>query len=193
MRTLRLHRDLPVHELAADLRRAFSGIVSFVGLMMPHLVRMLVGGDYRRVLPLSALFGAIFLVLADIAARALTTSQIAALTTEAMVALFTSQIAALETADVAALSMDQVAALTTGQVVALGTGQVAAIGTDQIAAMTTAQVKAIETADLVKLTDAQLQVITTAAVAAMTQFKAMEHMQDSLRTAADFSALVVRN
>lgn len=48
---------------------AFSGIVSFVGLMMPHLVRMLVGGDYRRVLPLSALFGAIFLVLADIAAR----------------------------------------------------------------------------------------------------------------------------
>ncbi|WP_152558228.1 iron ABC transporter permease [Devosia sp. LC5] len=48
---------------------AFSGIVSFVGLMTPHLVRMVVGGDYRRVLPLSALVGAIFLVLADIAAR----------------------------------------------------------------------------------------------------------------------------
>lgn len=48
---------------------AFSGIVSFVGLMIPHLVRMLVGGDYRRVLPLSALVGALFLVVADMAAR----------------------------------------------------------------------------------------------------------------------------
>lgn len=48
---------------------AFAGVISFVGLMIPHLVRMVVGGDYRRVLPLSALVGAIFLVLADIAAR----------------------------------------------------------------------------------------------------------------------------
>lgn len=48
---------------------AFSGIISFVGLMIPHIVRLVVGGDYRRVLPLSALLGAIFLVLADIAAR----------------------------------------------------------------------------------------------------------------------------
>jgi iron complex transport system permease protein len=48
---------------------AFSGIISFVGLMIPHIVRMVVGGDYRRVLPLSALVGAIFLVLADMLAR----------------------------------------------------------------------------------------------------------------------------
>ncbi len=48
---------------------AFSGIISFVGLMIPHVVRMAVGGDYRRVLPLSALAGAIFLVLADLVAR----------------------------------------------------------------------------------------------------------------------------
>ena len=48
---------------------AFSGIISFVGLMIPHLVRMAVGGDYRRVLPLSALVGAIFIVLADMVAR----------------------------------------------------------------------------------------------------------------------------
>lgn len=48
---------------------AFSGIISFVGLMVPHLVRFVVGGDYRRVLPLSALGGAIFLVGADIVAR----------------------------------------------------------------------------------------------------------------------------
>lgn len=50
---------------------AFSGIIGFVGLMVPHIVRMLVGGDYSRVLPASALIGAIFLLWADIAARTL--------------------------------------------------------------------------------------------------------------------------
>ena len=39
--------------------------------MIPHVVRMGVGGDYGRVLPLSALVGAIFLVVADIVARTL--------------------------------------------------------------------------------------------------------------------------
>lgn len=48
---------------------AFSGIIGFVGLMIPHIVRMLVGGDYARVLPASAIAGAIFLVWADIVAR----------------------------------------------------------------------------------------------------------------------------
>lgn len=48
---------------------AFSGIIGFVGLMMPHLVRLLAGGDNARVLPLSALAGAIFLTLADTLAR----------------------------------------------------------------------------------------------------------------------------
>jgi len=48
---------------------AFSGIIGFVGLMVPHVARMLVGGDNRRVLPASALIGAIFLLWADIAAR----------------------------------------------------------------------------------------------------------------------------
>jgi len=48
---------------------AFSGVIGFVGLMVPHIVRLLVGGDYRKVLPLSALFGALFLVIADIVAR----------------------------------------------------------------------------------------------------------------------------
>ena len=48
---------------------AFSGVISFVGLMIPHIVRMVAGGDYRRVLPLSALVGAIFLVAADMLAR----------------------------------------------------------------------------------------------------------------------------
>lgn len=50
---------------------AFAGVISFVGLMIPHIARMIIGGDYRRVLPLSALLGAIFLVTADIFARTL--------------------------------------------------------------------------------------------------------------------------
>jgi len=50
---------------------AFSGVIGFVGLMVPHIVRLLVGGDYRKVLPLSALLGALFLVAADIASRTL--------------------------------------------------------------------------------------------------------------------------
>jgi iron complex transport system permease protein len=48
---------------------AVSGGVGFVGLMMPHVCRLLVGPDHRRVLPVAALGGAIFLVWADVAAR----------------------------------------------------------------------------------------------------------------------------
>lgn len=50
---------------------AFSGMIGFVGLMMPHIARLLVGADNRLVLPVSAMLGAIFLVLADVAARTL--------------------------------------------------------------------------------------------------------------------------
>ncbi len=48
---------------------AFSGAIGFVGLMIPHIVRFIVGGDNARVLPLSALTGAIFLVWADVFSR----------------------------------------------------------------------------------------------------------------------------
>lgn len=48
---------------------AFSGIIGFVGLMVPHIVRMVAGGDHARVLPAAALAGAILLLWADIAAR----------------------------------------------------------------------------------------------------------------------------
>ena len=48
---------------------AFSGLIGFVGLMMPHLVRLVVGGDNARVLPASALAGAVFLIWADALAR----------------------------------------------------------------------------------------------------------------------------
>jgi iron complex transport system permease protein len=50
---------------------AFSGIIGFVGLMVPHIARMLVGGDYTRVLLASAVIGATFLLWADILARTL--------------------------------------------------------------------------------------------------------------------------
>jgi iron complex transport system permease protein len=48
---------------------AVVGAVGFVGLMIPHLVRMLVGADHRRVLPVAALLGGGYLVLVDTAAR----------------------------------------------------------------------------------------------------------------------------
>ncbi|WP_242837878.1 FecCD family ABC transporter permease [Lacrimispora indolis] len=45
------------------------GGISFLGLIVPHIARFLAGEDYGRLLPISALLGAILLVLADIAAR----------------------------------------------------------------------------------------------------------------------------
>jgi iron complex transport system permease protein len=50
---------------------AVSGAVGFVGLVMPHLVRILVGASHRRVLTVAPLAGAVFMVWADIASRAL--------------------------------------------------------------------------------------------------------------------------
>ena len=57
--------------LVTGVMVAFSGIIGFVGLMVPHIARMIVGGDYNRVLLASALIGAIFLLWADILARTL--------------------------------------------------------------------------------------------------------------------------
>lgn len=48
---------------------AISGSIGFVGLMIPHIVRLLVGSDHRRVLPVSLFLGAIFIVWADVLAR----------------------------------------------------------------------------------------------------------------------------
>ncbi|WP_155369033.1 FecCD family ABC transporter permease [Catellatospora vulcania] len=50
---------------------AVSGLIGFVGIIVPHVVRLLAGGSYRSILPLSLLFGAAFLALADLAARTL--------------------------------------------------------------------------------------------------------------------------
>ena len=51
---------------------AFVGIIGFVDLIVPHIVRRLFGASHRRVLPASALLGGTFLVLCDLAARTLT-------------------------------------------------------------------------------------------------------------------------
>ncbi|MDO7904846.1 iron ABC transporter permease [Paenibacillus sp. JX-17] len=48
---------------------AVAGAISFVGLVVPHIARRLVGVDYRVVIPFSALLGGILLVLADLASR----------------------------------------------------------------------------------------------------------------------------
>nr|WP_111300397.1 iron ABC transporter permease [Paracoccus saliphilus] len=58
-----------VAALITGVMVAFSGLIGFVGLMMPHLVRMFVGGDNVRVLPGSAFAGAVFLIGADALAR----------------------------------------------------------------------------------------------------------------------------
>lgn len=48
---------------------AVSGLIGFVGIIVPHTVRLLAGPSYRRILPLSIVFGAAFLILADLIAR----------------------------------------------------------------------------------------------------------------------------
>jgi iron complex transport system permease protein len=49
----------------------FTGLIGFVGILIPHAVRLIWGPDYRFLLPLSTLVGAIFLILADTLARAI--------------------------------------------------------------------------------------------------------------------------
>lgn len=53
-----------------------SGMIGWVGLVIPHLSRRIVGSDCRRLMPMSCLFGAAFLLLVDNMARCLTTTEI---------------------------------------------------------------------------------------------------------------------
>jgi iron complex transport system permease protein len=50
---------------------AVSGLIAFVGLVVPHLVRLLAGASYRTIVPLAGLAGASFLALVDVGARTL--------------------------------------------------------------------------------------------------------------------------
>jgi iron complex transport system permease protein len=54
---------------AVGIAVAFTGLVGFVGLVVPHAIRLVTGPDHRIVLPASALAGAAFLVLADALSR----------------------------------------------------------------------------------------------------------------------------
>lgn len=68
--TTRLRRSLFVLvSLLTGVMVAVSGAIGFIGLMVPHFTRMLVGTEHRRVLPVAALSGAIFLVWVDAGAR----------------------------------------------------------------------------------------------------------------------------
>lgn len=48
-----------------------SGVIGFIGLVIPHISRLLIGPDHRKLLPLSALLGGVFLMLSDTIARSL--------------------------------------------------------------------------------------------------------------------------
>jgi iron complex transport system permease protein len=60
---------LLIVSFAASACLAFTGIIGFVGLMAPHICRMLIGNDYRYLLPASALLGALILLISDTVAR----------------------------------------------------------------------------------------------------------------------------
>ena len=59
--------------LATAAAVSFSGLIGFVGLIAPHAVRLIWGADYRIMIPMAAMFGGIFLILADLAARMIVT------------------------------------------------------------------------------------------------------------------------
>jgi iron complex transport system permease protein len=48
---------------------AVSGVVAFVGLIVPHAARLLVGSDHRRLTPVAAVLGAVFMVAVDLLGR----------------------------------------------------------------------------------------------------------------------------
>ena len=60
---------LIVTSLITAVAVSMAGIIGFIGIMVPHMMRLVFGSDHRLLLPVSALFGASFLVIADTAAR----------------------------------------------------------------------------------------------------------------------------
>ncbi|MFA6710476.1 MAG: iron ABC transporter permease [Candidatus Methanomethylophilaceae archaeon] len=65
---LRLYSLVTV-SLAASACIAFTGIIGFIGLMAPHICRMIIGNDQRYLIPVSALMGALILLVSDTVAR----------------------------------------------------------------------------------------------------------------------------
>ncbi|MDP1546295.1 MAG: iron ABC transporter permease [Anaerolineales bacterium] len=70
---LNVNRTKTILLVAASLATAsavaFSGIIGFIGLIVPHVMRLWFGGDYRRLIPLSIIGGASALLVSDIIAR----------------------------------------------------------------------------------------------------------------------------
>jgi iron complex transport system permease protein len=62
--------------ITSALTVAIAGTIGWVGLIVPHIARLLVGPSHRRLMPVCALLGAVFMVIADTAARSLTPSEI---------------------------------------------------------------------------------------------------------------------
>jgi len=60
---------LMISTFAASCCLAFTGIIGFIGLMAPHICRMIIGNDHRYLIPCSALLGASILLISDTAAR----------------------------------------------------------------------------------------------------------------------------
>lgn len=60
-----------VSSLLTGVMVSMSGVIGFVGLVVPHVARTLLGSAHRRVIPVAALLGAVFLLLADMLARVL--------------------------------------------------------------------------------------------------------------------------
>ena len=73
---VRVHRIrltlLATASIITGVAVSVSGIIAFVGLVVPHMMRLIVGPDHRVLIPVSALGGAIFLILADTIARVIT-------------------------------------------------------------------------------------------------------------------------
>ncbi len=89
---INLNRKRRIYMLITALATAVAvctcGIVGFVGLMIPHIVRGFAGSDHRRLFPLAALSGGIFLIWADVIARVLITN------TEVPIGVITSVVGA---------------------------------------------------------------------------------------------------
>ena len=68
-----LHRYRQLYLVTAAMMIGFvvcySGMIGFVGLVIPHVVRMILGTDHKKVIPVSALLGGIFLIWADVLCR----------------------------------------------------------------------------------------------------------------------------
>jgi iron complex transport system permease protein len=62
-------RAIAVGALLAAAAVSVAGVIGFVGLMTPHLLRLVIGADHRRLVPASILGGATLLILADLLAR----------------------------------------------------------------------------------------------------------------------------